>query len=159
MWFSMTVSIKSRFLCVENCALNELGSVLIIGVNFSYISFVLIPNCISTLRSTSFQGQKQGGWQGLHGGRFCSCQTRKKQNRRGLSAHVVIQRRRKRTRAVSTWSHLIFSLPRSPWYPRWPEVSNHLSKNKYICFYSLLDGRWFPALNSGRTQGTYDNKS
>ena len=33
------------------------------------------------------------------------------------------------------------------------EVSSHLAKNRYICFYSMLDGRWFPALNSGRTQG------
>ena len=32
-----------------------------------------------------------------------------------------------------------------------PKVRGHLAKN--VCFYSLLDGRWFPALNSGRTQG------
>ena len=40
-----------------------------------------------------------------------------------------------------------------------PEVSGHLAKNRYVCFYSLLDGHWFPALNSGRTQGTHTQHS
>ena len=48
----------------------------------------------------------QGGCQGLHGGWFCSCQTRKKQKRRGLSAHVVIRRRRKE-RGLS--AHVVIS--------------------------------------------------
>ena len=40
-----------------------------------------------------------------------------------------------------------------------PEVSGHLAKNRYVSFYSLLDGRWFPALNSGRTQGIAKSKN
>ena len=57
--------------------------------------------------------QTQAGTDGVRDIRFRSCWTRMERKKRGLSARVVIIRRRKRTRAVSTCSRFFFSSPRT----------------------------------------------
>ena len=55
----------------------------------------------------------------VHDVRFRSCSTRNGAEERGLSAHVVFRRRKKRTRAVSTCSRFFFSSPCTPTVTAW----------------------------------------
>ena len=86
-----------------------------------------------TCTSTSpLSGADQAVTDGVHDLRFCSCTTRNGAEERGLSAHVVFRRRKKRTRAVSTCSRFFFSSPCTPTVTACSHTNAHLLKFKEV---------------------------